>query len=307
MNEFLHRPVSAYPLAFFRIVWGLFLLYYYLTSYWIFNLYFGELAFFYTPGLTHTPPTWQWSLFYWMDASPALFHAVYAVALTAAVGMVLGWRTRSCAVLTFACAISLITPVPWGTNSADQLVKILSFLFLAVSLCGFTQRAYSLDARRADGERPSIPEPIPVWSYRLFQVQLCVVYFSSGLAKAGKVDWQNGQAMGIVFRQTDSWMRLDLGLAEYPALTALLTTSTLLFELALFPLLVWFRATRLWILVAGVAFHLFIVATMKVFIFTEVMILFYFAFLKEHEVRTCITCVQSLFRRPTAPTPERAS
>ena len=305
MNEFLHRPVSAYPLAFFRIIWGIFLLYYYLSSYWIFNLYFGELAFFYTPGLTSDPPTMQWSLFYWMDASPAFFHGVYAVALASAVGMLLGWRTRLCAVLTFACAISLITPVPWGTNSADQLVKILSFLFMAVSLCGFTQRAYSLDAR-ADTTSSAEPGMIPVWSYRLFQVQLCAVYFFSGLAKAGKVDWQNGQAMDIVFRQTDSWMRLDLGLADYPALTALLTTTTLLFELVFFPLLVWFRSTRLWILAAGVAFHVFIVATMKVFIFTEVMMLFCFAFLKEHEVRTCVTRVQSLFRRPTALTPERA-
>ena len=111
-----------------------------------------------------------------------------------------------------------------------------------VSLCGFTQRAYSLDAR-ADTTSSAEPGMIPVWSYRLFQVQLCAVYFFSGLAKAGKVDWQNGQAMDIVFRQTDSWMRLDLGLADYPALTALLTTTTLLFELVFFPLLVWFRST----------------------------------------------------------------
>ena len=140
----------------------------------------------------------QWSLFYWMDASPAFFHGGYAVALASAVGRLLGWRTRLCAVLTFACAISLITPVPWGTNSADQLVKILSFLFMAVSLCGFTQRAYSLDAR-ADTESSAEPEMIPVWSYRLFQVQLCAVYFFSGLAKAGKWIGKTGRRWTLCF------------------------------------------------------------------------------------------------------------
>ena len=128
MNEFLHRPVSAYPLAFFRIIWGIFLLYYYLSSGF----------------LTYTLASWP-SFIRRANQCPAdnavesflldgcfagVFRGVYAVALASAIGMLLGWRTRLTAVLTFACAISLITPVPWGTNGADQLVKILSFLFM---------------------------------------------------------------------------------------------------------------------------------------------------------------------------------
>ena len=103
--------------------------------------------------------------------------------------------------------------------------------------------------------------------------------------------------MEIILAQTDSWMRFDVGLADYPAFTALLTTSALLFELVAFPLLVWIKETRLWILAAGVVFHLSIVITMKVFIFSEVMILFYFAFLTENEVKNVISSLSSVCKR----------
>ena len=44
----------------------------------------------------------QWSLFYWMDASPAFFHGVYAVALASAVGMLWG-GTRLCGAYLCLC------------------------------------------------------------------------------------------------------------------------------------------------------------------------------------------------------------
>ncbi len=300
VERFLHEPVSARPLAFFRVVWGAFLFYYYLQIFWLLNLFYGPEGLHYVSGLSGQPPSMQWSVFYWVTGSETLFYGLYLVALASALGIMLGRYTRMCSVMAFICTISFITPTYWGTNSADQLVKILSFLFMVTSLAGYTTRYYSLDNRaqreeEEDGEQEE--NLIPVWTYRLFQVQLCVVYFFSGLAKAGKPDWQNGQAMEIILAQTDSWMRFDVGLADYPAFTALLTTSALLFELLAFPVLVWIKETRLWILAAGVLFHISIVVTMKVFIFSEVMILYYFAFLTEKEVKIAVSSLNSVYQR----------
>ena len=307
MDRFLHTQVSARPLGFFRVLWGAFLIYYYLRIYWLLNMYYGPEGLQYVPGISGQPPVLQWSFFYWVGQSNFLFHGMYALALFASLGTMLGRYTRVCSVIVFFCTVSFLTPAYWGTNSADQLVKIMSFLFMVTSLTGHTACYYSLDARHAasakdgDDEENDGDEPlIPVWPYRLFQVQLCLIYFTSGLQKSGKPDWQNMQAMEVVFAQTDSWMRFDVGLASYPAITALLTTSALLFELVAFPLLVWIKETRLWILAAGVLFHLSIVITMKVFIFSEVMILFYFAFLTEKEVKTVISGLNSVYQRFTS-------
>ena len=49
-----------------------------------------------------------------------------------------------------------------------------------------------------------------------------------------------------------------------------------------------------WILGLGVAFHLSILITMKVFIFTEVMILLYLCFLREKEVEGCVERIKKV-------------
>jgi len=292
MNDFFYRSVSSKPLAFFRAVWGLFLIYYYLKIFWLLDIYYAEDGLRDVSLIFADPPFLQWSFFYWVDHPTIFFYAIYVVGLISALGTLLGCYTRLCSVLTFFCFVSLVTPAQWGTNSADQLTKILSFLFMITGLAGYTARHYSLDCKHRTDSNSS--GSIPAWAYRLFQVQLCSIYFFSAISKMGNSVWHNGQAMQIVLTQTDSWMRFDTGLTDYPAFTALLTTAALMFELVLFPLLVWFRRTRLWILGLGVAFHLSIFITMKVFIFTEVMILLYLCFLEEKEVEVCVERIKKV-------------
>ena len=298
MNRFFHSQVSARPLGFFRVIWGGFLIYYYLSIYWLLNLYYGTGGLKFMEGLTGAAPkiiygdapawTLQWSLFFWGEQSNFIFLGLYALALLASLGMMLGRYTRVCSVIVFFCTVSFQTPAWWGTNSADQLVKIMSFLFMVASLAGYASRCYSLDAQKnksIGGGSASGPSLMPAWPYRLFQVQLCMVYFTSGLQKAGSVDWQSGRAMELVFLQTNSWMRFDPGLSEYPAFTALMTIGVLLWELVAFPVLVWIKPMRLWVLASGVLFHLGIVIFFKVFIFTEIMIVIYCCFLSENQVK----------------------
>ena len=297
VDRFFHEPLSARPLAFFRVVWGGFLVYYFLRIYWLLNLYFGTDGLHYVNGLSGQPPILQWSFFYWVGQSNLLLHGVYALALIASLGTMLGRYTRVCSVVVFFCTISFITPAPWGTNSADQLVKILSFLFMVVSLAGHTTGYYSLDNRaRGKDDKDGGPIQIPAWPYRLFQVQLCLIYAMSGLAKAGKPDWQNMQAVEVVFAQTDSWMRFDVGLSDYPAFLALATVAVLLWELVAFPVLVWIKGLRLWMLASGVLFHISILIVCKVFVFSEVMILLYFAFLTENEVKAVVSYLSSAYQ-----------
>ena len=308
MNRFFYELVSAKPLSFFRAVWGMFLIYYYLDAYWILQFHYGPEGIHDTAGLGATPPIFQWSLFYYLSPQPVMFPLIYGLAILSSLGLCLGLKTRACSVVSWICTISLITPLHWGANGADGVVKILAFLFMVCGVTGYTAHYFSLDAARPreKGESEKDALLIPSWTYRLFQIQLCAIYLSSGLQKAGATQWKSGTAMSSVLQQTESWMRYDFTtLCDYPAVIALLTTSALLFELILFPILVWISRTRLIALGLGVAFHLAILLTMRVFNYTEVMIVFYLCFLTEKEVDTVVTAVlnsgrnlRKRFKRP---------
>ena len=297
INHFLHQPMSGKPLSLFRAVWGAFLIYYFLDTYWLLEFYFGHNGIQSIEGLTYTPPVLQWSLFYWVNDSPIMFPFVFGLALLSALGLCIGIKTRICSVISWICTVSLVTPISWGSNSADAVVTILSFLFMVCGLAGHTAQYFCLDAAGSSKVKGD-PPLIPAWTYRLFQIQLCAIYFFSGLHKFGIAQWKSGYAISNVLQQTDSWMRVDFSaLSEYPALIALITTSVVLFELILFPVFIWFHRTRLIILGLGVAYHLTIVLTMRVFIFTEVMIVFYLCFLTTKEVNAIESAVTKALSR----------
>jgi len=299
VNHFFYKSVSGKPLSFFRVVWGVFLIYYYLDAYWILQLYYGPDGIHDIEGLGTNPPNFEWSLFYYLSPQPVMFPLTYGLALLSSLGLCLGQKTRACSVVSWICTISLITPLHWGSNNADVVVKILAFLFMVCALAGHTAHYFSLDAARLQekGESKKNAPLIPTWTYRLFQIQLCVIYFSSALLKVGMPQWKSGTAMSSVLQQTESWMRYDFtALCNYPALIAMLTTSALLFELILFPVLVWIPKARLIVLGLGVVFHIAILLTMRVFIFTEVMIVFYLCFLSKKEVEAIVSAVSSFGR-----------
>ena len=87
-------------------------------------------------------------------------------------------------------------------------------------------------------------------------------------------------------------MRYDFSfLAQYQWVTAALGIGILLFEIFLFPVLAWKEKFRLKILALGFFFHLSILCTMKVFIFSEVMIIFYTAFLRDKDIDRIISLI----------------
>ena len=124
----------------------------------------------------------------------------------------------------------------------------------------------------------------PAWIYRVFQVQLCFIYFFSGLWKVASDVWQNGTAMHFALGWTASSSRVDFSLiTQYPVANAILTHWVMLFELTVFPCLIWFAGTRRWVLGLGGAFHLCIGILMDLAVFGGVVIVYYACFLTPTE------------------------
>jgi hypothetical protein len=273
-EHFLFAPVDAAPLAALRIVFGLYLVVYYVDLYWLLDLYLSP------PGLLprESLPRTAWAfVLRLVPYTPWACSALVGLAILSAVGLAVGLNTRTAAalgwILNRVFSLALV-----GRNSGDHVVSVLAFLFLVAALLGHAQRVWSLDARQGKGA-----STVPAVCLRLFQIQLVLVYFFSGFHKLASPDWYKGEAIYYVFEQAQ-WLRFDGLTATHPLLVGLSTYGVLLFELVLFPVLVWPRATRSIVLFLGVGLHLGIALSMRVFVFGEIMPIFYLCFVEPRGV-----------------------
>ena len=115
------------------------------------------------------PHPWFWSLH--MASGTLLWQVIlFLVAGTAAVALLLGFKTRWATFITWLLLASIHTRHPTLMNGGDNLMRMLMFwsIFLPLSAC------WSLDARRAYGSttRPSVFSAASV----AIMLQLLIVY-----------------------------------------------------------------------------------------------------------------------------------
>lgn len=116
------------------------------------------------------------------------------------------------------------------------------------------------------------------WILLACQVQICFVYFFSGLWKLAGDEWLSGTAMSYILNieeYSHPWIMNHM--ADKKWLMYLATYSALTYQL-LFPFLVWIKKIKRPLLLIGVAFHLFIGLGMGIWDFALVMIASYMAF-----------------------------
>jgi hypothetical protein len=213
---------------------------------------------------------------------------MFALLVVAVLGMTLGCYTRLCATIAWLLTISFHNRLLWTINGGDDMFRTGLF-YVAIGgiigwICGEriapAAAVWSLDRRRQIRNDPAAAEKpvyIAPWSVRLIQIQLCAVYFFTGLAKIG-ADWIDGTAL--------YWVLNDLSLTRWPYsklpvpmwMCQLASWGTLVWEIG-FPLLVAVRWFRPWTLLAGVALHIGILLSMEVGWFSQVTLCWYAVFL----------------------------
>jgi hypothetical protein len=278
-NAFWFGPISARPLAAFRIVFGLVaLLNLGLLSlevdYWFTDA--GLLQG--TESLQAAGPLRQSLLHYVQD--PASVHVFFAAMAAVIVLFTVGWHTRLMSVLLYLGMVSIHHRNISSTNGADVLLVILAF-YLMLSPCG---AAYSFDARRRARKRGTLAEPLIIpWAQRLIQLQLALIYLNTGMLKAAGASWQSGTALHYVLCNAEM-RRFDLTwMTQYPLLINVLTYGGMLTEIAM-PFLLWSRKTRPWAILGGLALHGGILFTVNIPIFGELMTACYLTFLGPDEL-----------------------
>ncbi len=230
----------------------------------------------------------RWSLLALAPTNDGWLSAVCALLMVASVGYLLGLAPRVCSAIVFAVHLSLQHRNPYIVNSGDRLFLMLSALGVFLPL----GRACSLGAllRGRRGAAAELQAALPsVWSQRFIQLQICHIYWFSCFSKLRHAGWRQGTALRDVLASPV--------FSEWPVViepwlvTALLTWGTLLFEFG-FPIAVFTRLRRL-ALLAGIGFHLGIELSMKIPMFSAVMLVSYALFLKEDEAAWLLSRVKT--------------
>ena len=231
------RPVSPASAAVFRIGFGLggvILVARFLAKGWVETLFLEPAYHFPYPG------------FEWVKVWPGWgMYAHFALIGLAAVGILLGFRTRICA-LVFAMLLAYVELIDRTLYLNHYYWVILTAAVLAFLP---VDRAFSLDSRR-----DRVPgQWIPAWVIWLLRFQVGMVYFFAGLAKLN-ADWLiHGEPMA-------TWLPGRSGLPLIGPMLALPATALVASWLgAFFDLTIVFwllnRRTRLAAFVVVAMFH----------------------------------------------------
>jgi hypothetical protein len=272
-NAFWFRPISARPLGAFRLLIGIMVLAHlallsFDLDHWLTDrgLLVGDEAREIAGPLRPSPLQWVQD-----PVSVRVFVGATAVVATV---FTVGWRTRIMGVLLYLGLLSIHhRNIPTNCGPDELLLIMVFYLMLAPA-----GAAYSLDARRIARRRGPSAEPLIVpWAQRLIQLHLCLIYLDTAILKCNGSTWLGGTAIHYTLHNPELG-RFDLSaLAPYPILINILTYGALFLEFAL-AFLLWFRATRPFIALAGLALHAGVLIVVNVPLFGELMTATYLTF-----------------------------
>lgn len=286
-DRFWFTPSSLATLAVLRIAFGL------IMFAWAVAVAPDVLSFFSSHGVLPEHPAVgaKWGLLALFGSDIAVV-GVIALLVVSSLCLTLGYRTRLAAVLAWIALMSLTRRDPFVFNSGDALLRNIA-LFIALAPSG---GALSLDRWRAARASFWTFHKRAPWALRLVQVQISMVYLFTVWAKARGERWFGGTAVSESLRVGDlARLPIPDALTDSVLLANVLTFGTLAVELAL-ALFIWNRRWRPYLIVAGIALHLFIEVTFALGFFSVVMIASYIAFVPEDAMEASLGRVRTRMR-----------
>lgn len=201
----------------------------------------------------------------------------------AAVGVVLviGWHTRTFAIIALYLYISLVSTGPTSNDQADNAFRIMLFYFCFTDM----SRHWSLDARRharrvrsgKPGKSWSLPDWLPNTLNNLALIaiayQLFVIYVTAGLSKVQGNLWERGTAIYYPL-QVDKfmpWPWVNDLLVHNGFMVGVVTYFSVFIQI-FFPLLLLVRWTRVIGLLGILAMHVGIGLFMGLGLFSLTMV-----------------------------------
>lgn len=264
-------------LSFFRICFSLVMLFCYVSRAFDVDFFYSE------QGLL---PSWHIANVEFFKYHPNILggissslvlNGLHSVFLLLLVLLALGFATRIVAPLTYFLHMMFINrnmSVMFGVD----MIATFYFLYLCFANSG---AQFSLD-KKIGWSNPK-QSPLSHISWRLMQVQLCVIYGFSGLEKLKGTRWWDGSAIWDVLSM-GNMQRWDLSFVAHAPVLLAANVYVVLFWEIYFPILVWVPKLRPLVLAFGVLMHLGIFLFMNLPSFGFLMISLYILFLNKAEI-----------------------
>ncbi len=253
-DRFWFAEVGTHSLGAMRIALGLFVLQMLICSIPNWQKFYGPEGYLplkaYIESMNGFADAAIASMLAW-SADPLWPWVVFGLGVVSAIALTLGMGTRIATVVLFAVWASLLNRSMTLVNGQDQIVKLLLFFGCFAPL----GRSYSWDRWWATKHKQPWSEVAPIWPMRLMQISIAFVYLFSAPAKWNDDEmWRNGLAIYYV-TLSDRWFRFpEVDFFHNVPFSIFATYSALATEMA-FPLLVWFKPLRPWVLTAIAALH----------------------------------------------------
>lgn len=270
-TRFWHEPIRAEGLALTRILLGICLVTDQLVQ------YLPYLDIFYGPeGVAPTGvhdewllSVWRWTILPFHTDNMLVINTLFWLRFAASICFLFGWKTRTMTVIVYLLSLAFINRNPALRNGGDDTLMVALFLLLFAP----SGKALSLDRwlwlRKQDSEHAQQPAMIDPWPVGLLQIQLCIIYFTTGLAKLVRSEelfvgtWWEGSSVHYVLNYI-TMSRFSYAQLPLPFwFTATATYLAVWWEVLFIPL-VMYKRTRLWTLLFGILFHLGIFLTLEV-------------------------------------------
>ncbi len=208
----------------------------------------------------HAPGSWS----FWFFVPDALLPAAWFGCVVVSALFTVGLFGRVTAMLAWVILVSTTRRMPVALYGFDYtLATFLLYLAVfgastqALSLDAYLKRLKSLRRSSNAGGDDAIPQPSvgSTLTLRLIQLQLVLIYGSSGYWKLLAPEWQNGTAMEMLIL-TPEFRRFDLTwLLPYTGVLRMSTYAGLLVEIS-YPVTIWSRRTRWATILTVIGMHI---------------------------------------------------
>ncbi|HVJ65166.1 MAG TPA: HTTM domain-containing protein [Bdellovibrionota bacterium] len=280
INRWFFESVDTWGLAIFRITLGLvainkILFLYPELVYWYSNEGIVSLTTSFTSQLSG-----GLNLFYTLRDfdSVTVAYTLWTLSLVSATTFTLGLGTRVSAFVLYVLIVSFDHRNTYVLQGGDALIRVMLFWMIFARSNGY----HSVDRAIAQAKARTLPTQQSAWPLRALQIQLALMYLGTFLHKSEGPTWWDGSAVYIVSQLIDfNRYPLPLAYANW-TFVKLMTWGAFLFEF-LFPLLIWFRETRRYLLVFGIVFHLILEWHISIPIFQVASLASYAVFLERKD------------------------
>lgn len=230
------------------------------------------------------------NLYSFVPDSPLAITLALGLLAAAGLALLVGWFPRIAALVAFVLLVCVQHANIMLFDGEDIVFRLFAFFLI------FVPPWRKLQPAPCDvGNDPATARGYPAWPLRLFQLQICIIYFCTAIQKSNGSPWLDGTAIYFAIRLDDmTKFALPEVISESIGWLKVLTWSTMLFEFAA-PLLIWWRKTRWFCIVSAVLFHLGTDYAMNLHLFHWIMITGLLSFVRYDELEAAARWVKSLF------------